>query len=108
MAERKVTRIAIKDRDTDRAIVEVIKAHDEVVRDSILNRRTFVVTLPNATLVKVKHGLGRTFENYFLSAPKGASATGRIVESTPTDGSDDIWLTATGFGATITVRMTVF
>lgn len=91
----------------DRQLAEHRRALDEVMRDPLLNARTIVVNLPNATAVRVRHGLGRPFTNYFLSAPQGATATGRIVESSGDD-MTEVVLTANGFGATITVRITVF
>lgn len=73
----------------------------------MLNARTVDVNLVNAVATKVRHGLGRKYTNYYLSAPRGAVAAGYVVE---TAGNDDVEvvLTANGFGATVTVRMTVF
>lgn len=105
---RLAKRYPLKDSDVDRAVSEVARAHDDVARDPVLSRRVITVTLPNATTVKTQHKLGRKYEHYTLSAPRGASATGRIVDVEPTDGSDDIWLQANGYGATVTVRMMVW
>lgn len=91
----------------DRQLAEHRRAIDTVMRDPMLNARTIVVNLPVATTIHVRHGLGRPFTNYYLSAPQGATASGRIVES-PGDDSREVVLTATGYGATITVRMTIF
>ena len=93
--------------DVTRALAEHRRAFDALARDPLVNARTITVTLPNAVAVHVRHGLGRQFTNYFLSAPKGATTSGRIVES---DGDEnvEVVLTATGYGATVTVRMTVF
>lgn len=83
------------------------RALDEIRRDPLLNARTIVVNLPVGVEVRVRHGLGRPFTNYYLSAPKGATATGRIVEGDGDD-STEVVLTATGYGATVTVRMSIF
>ena len=77
-------------------------------RDPYLNGRDIDVELANATLVAVRHGMGRRFTNYTLSAPMGAVSSGRIVESAPDADRLTIYLTATGYGATITVRMRVW
>lgn len=105
---RLTTRFVIKDPDTHRAVAQVAKAHDDLARDPVLDRRVITVTLPDATTVKTRHLLGRRYEAYSLTAPRGAVSTGRIDDIEPTDGSDDIWLQANGYGATVTVRMTVY
>lgn len=73
----------------------------------MLNSRTIEVNLANGVAAKVRHGLGRPFTNYYLSAPRGAVASGYVVELAGDD-SSEIVLTANGYGATITVRITVY
>lgn len=64
------------------------------------------VTLADATLKQIAHGLGRPV-TFMVSPPRGAASTGRIVEtrSTSYDRSKYVALTATGWGATITVDL---
>ena len=102
-----VVRRSTGDRDVDLALEEHKKGIDDVQRDPILKRRTIKVTLPDAALVQVRHGLGRTFENFVLSPPTGATTSGRIVE-TAGAAATEVKLTATGYGATITVRLTIW
>jgi hypothetical protein len=107
VSKREPARIPVGDRDVERALDEIRNAHIALARDPFINARTFEVTLPDATTVRVRHKLGRAFTNYSLSAPKGAVTSGRIEELTPDDPSAEIWLEANGYGATVTVRMTV-
>jgi hypothetical protein len=105
---RLVSRRPIKDPEVERAVQVVARAHDDLAMNPILTRQVITITLPNATTVKTKHKLGRKYEAYSLTAPRGATTSGRIVDIEPTDGTDDIWLQANGYGATVTVRMTVY
>lgn len=108
MSTRLVKRVPIPDPVIHRAVTEVAHAHDDLARDPVLGRQVIEITLPDATTVKTKHRLGRKFEAYHLSAPRGAIAAGRIDDIAPTDGTNDIWLQANGYGATVTVKMTVY
>jgi len=101
-------RIPLKDVDTDRAVDELRQAHASVAAEPLLKARTFEVDLVDTVTAKIPHKLGRKFTNYFLGAPQGPSSSGRIEEVTGADTSKEVWLKATGFGATITVRITVF
>lgn len=107
IAESRITRYKLDDPKTQAALEEHTRAVGDLYRDPMMRRRTFMVTLPDATAVTISHGLGRTFEAYSLGAPIGATTTGRIVETAGNPASNII-LTATGHGATITVRMTVW
>jgi hypothetical protein len=73
-------------------------------------RVVYDVELADGVATPVPHGLGRTYLVAIPSAPRGASTTGRIVELR--DGAADrtryVTLTATGWGATITVDVAVF
>lgn len=108
MSKREPARIPVKDQDTEKALDELRRAVIALARDPSMNARTLDVTLADATLVSVKHGLGRPFTNYSLAAPRGATSTGRIVETAPDTDRLTIYLTATGYGAPVTVRMTVW
>lgn len=99
MAYRDPPRLPVGDPKVQQAIDEIRRALMELARDNV--HRDYTVTLPNATAVAIKHGLGRQMQGYALAAPVGATATGRIVESNRN--SDGMTLTATGFGATISV-----
>lgn len=66
------------------------------------------VQLANGTRTVVRHRLDRKYRAVFVSPPRGATATGRIVEEEPTDRTKEIWLTATGHGAVITVDLLVY
>lgn len=69
--------------------------------------------LANASVVRLKHGLGSKLRGWMVTDLRGASTSGRV-ERVLTDGTgtaddgEDLWLKATGWGATITVRVTVF
>ncbi len=108
MSHREPARIPVKDPDTEKAIDELRRSAVELARDVYLNGRDIDVTLASGVLTTVKHGLGRPFTNYTLSAPIGAVATGRIVETAPDSDRLAVKLTATGYGATVTVRMRVW
>lgn len=102
-----ITRIKVEAKDAAAALEEHARAITDVGNDPILRRRTFEITLVNATTLKVKHGLGRTLENYYLSAPIGATAVGLIEEMPGADPATEVWLQANGMGATVKCRMTV-
>jgi hypothetical protein len=91
--------------DADKAVGECVRSIRDIRRELVSN--TVEVTLPNATAVTVKTKLGRKWTSYSLSAVSGAVAAGYINELTPDDRTTDIKLQATGFGATVTVRLTV-
>ena len=105
---REPARIPVTDPEVERAIDEVRRAVIELARDPFISGRDIEVTLPNAELVTVRHGLGRRFANYTLSAPMGATTSGRIVESAPDADRLAVKLTATGYGATITIRLRIW
>lgn len=91
----------------ERQLADHRRALDDLQRDPMLNSRTIEVNLANGVATKVRHGLGRPFTNYYLSAPRGAVAAGYVAESAGDDGAEVV-LTANGFGATVTYRMTVY
>jgi hypothetical protein len=108
VSKQVITRIRVDDVKTQAALEEHARSVSDVSRDPILQRRTVTITLVNATTLKIKHGLGRTFESYSLSAPIGATAVGLIEEIAGADPATEIWLQANGMGATVTVRVTVW
>lgn len=111
MAVSPPARIRVEDETTEAALDEVRVAVIDLLREPFMNARTMLVTLPDATLVKVKHQLGRMYTNFYLSPPKGVATlvtVGMVQEMAGNDPSREIWLQADGYGATITVRLTVF
>jgi hypothetical protein len=108
MSKREPARIPVGDRDVERAIDEVRRAVVDVTRDPYLDGRDIEATLADGVEVAVKHGLGRPFTSYSASYPIGATTTGRIVERAPNADRLAIHLTATGWGATITIRLRVW
>ena len=93
--------------DVQRQLADHRRTLDALGRAPLTNARTATLTLVNAVPLRFQHQLGRPFTNYFHSAPKGAVTSGRIVEGDG-DASREIVLTATGYGATISVRVTVY
>jgi hypothetical protein len=63
------------------------------------------VALPAGAAVKVRHGLGRVPRGYFDAGMSGAAAAGYINMAKD---ATFLTLTATGFGATITLSLWVF
>jgi hypothetical protein len=101
-------KIPVKDTETERALDEVRRAVNDLMNDPYIKGRDLDVTLPDGIEVLVKHGLGRKFTGYSLSAPIGAVTTGRIVEGLPDADRLTIYLTANGYGADVIVRMRVW
>jgi len=106
--KRSPVRIPTGDKDTDKAIEEVRRSTVLLCTDPFLSGRDMEVTLVNAVELAIAHRLGRRFVGYALSAPMGATSSGRIVEREPDIDRATIYLTATGYGATITVRIRVW
>ena len=98
---RKPARVVVQDEGVNRALADHSRAIGELA-DENLPHSVVEANLPDATAVKVRHGLGRPFKFFSVSSPMGATATGRIVR-TVGDDSNHVVLTATGHGATITV-----
>ncbi len=67
------------------------------------------VSLANGQLTPVAHRLGHAPSFVTASIPRGATSAGYIVESRPSTGdrSKFVYLTATGYGATIAVDLWV-
>lgn len=84
--------------------------HDAIGELQLLADRDVVsgVSLANGTATRVPHRLGRAPDIVTISVPRGATAAGYIVETrTGIDTSKAIMLTASGYGATITVDVEV-
>jgi hypothetical protein len=96
-------RLTTGDLDVDRALDEVRRSLQSVARDPYINGRDVAVTLPDATAVVVQHGLGRTMVGYSQSPVKGAVTVG-MVQETARD-ARSVTLTATGYGATVTLGL---
>ena len=92
----------------ERQVADHTRALDEFSREPMFTGRVITVNLANAVRTSVRHGLGRQFTAYYLSAPKGAAAAGYIVEAADGNDSEEVVLTANGYGATITLRMYVW
>lgn len=94
--------IALADVNADRARREHVDAIRELqkLQPSIVQD----VTLSDGVAKEIPHGLGRAPRIVVVSVPRGATSTGRIVESrTGVDRTKAVKLTATGHGSTITV-----
>lgn len=64
------------------------------------------ISLPAATSVRITHGLGRTPKGIFLSPIRGSTTPGVITEISRD--TNAITLQANGYGATISVDVSVF
>lgn len=105
--KREPARIPVADDQVEKAIDEVRRSTVELCRDPFLSGVDIDVTLQDTVAFEVKHGLGRRFTNYSLSAPRDAVITGRIVETARVP-DRSVTLKATGFGATIRVCMRIW
>ena len=71
------------------------------------------IILADATIVKLKHRLGRRMMGWVLADLRGASASG-IVQRVTTDGTSspdetkELWLQADNYGGQIGVKILVF
>ena len=99
MTYRDPPRIPVDDAKVQAALDVIYRALADLARDT--RYRDMTVTLPDGVATLVRHGLGRVMLGYALGAVTGATATGRIVESLRT--TEGMTLTATGFGADVTV-----
>lgn len=94
-------RVPVADTNVRQALEEIRRQLVELAKD--LAFRDIDVILPAGVNTVVHHGLGRRSLHYTLSAPRGATTTGRIDETAFDDVS--VTLKATGMGATIKVRV---
>ena len=102
--------IRLADQDPDRVIRDLQQKIRELQALPLTSARVIqVVTLADSALTPVRHGLGRIPIWVRESTVRGATSSGRIVETR--DGTLDrtqfVALTATGWGATITIDLLV-
>lgn len=100
-------RVTVDDQEAQKALDD----HRRVIQE-LVNRLPAIkadVALASGTLVKVQHGLRKKWVAVVPGVVRGATSTGRIVDSTPETSKDrEVWLTATGWGATITVDLLIY
>lgn len=105
--------------NTDKAIEPIREALNGLLQEKALNASILdQVTLPNMTLVRFQHGLGRAYTGYEIvrfrgSGPTGYLSAGYIEEvlssgNETCDRSKELWLQTTGYGNDIIVTIRVF
>jgi hypothetical protein len=87
-----------------RSLHEAMESIIDHVRREVILRD---VEIPNGGGVTVPHGLGYAYSHVSVSPVRGASSTGRIAEDRTVDAKKFVRLTATGFGAAVTVDLRV-
>lgn len=101
--------IAIDERTTPQDLSRYLRNLVDAIRElqqqpCVFARKIIGIRLEDGKVTSVSHGLGRQ-SIVFLSAPRGATSVGRILEVR--DGGPDttkyFTLQASGWGATITV-----
>ncbi len=100
----------LDDPATESARRRLVDCVREIQNRPILGANVVTVELVDSVPTPVVHGLGRTPKMAFVSPPRGAVSTGRIdeIRSSSNNRTQTLVLTATGYGATITVDVTVF
>ncbi len=96
--------------ELDRAFRELRSGQQAAAAQPAAGLRVIAgVTLADGVATPIAHGLGRPPVFVWESCPRDATATGRIVESRSTghDRALYVVLTATGWGATITIDLAV-
>lgn len=104
-------RLRSSDPIGDRVSDYAREAFQELGQIQILSGKQVArVELPNATTVRINHGLGRPVSGWFVTDIVGPTATGRIqrVVSAAAETERQLWIQANGWGATITVALWVF
>lgn len=105
----KVARQPTGNRDVDRALAPLVVVANELTSIPILDGRLIErVELPDATTVKINHLLGRAWRGHIQCSLVGAVSAGRIDDVSGADEKRQLWLKATGYGATVTVTLWVF
>ncbi len=100
-------RVSLDDKLTDQAMED----HRRVLQDILRNIPSVIkdVTLADGSRTVVKHGLGRKYTSVFVSPVRGDSLTAGFILEEPASNKDrEIWLTADGFGAEVTVDLLVY
>lgn len=109
MSARRPHRLLTKDEATNKALDDIRHCFEELLRSEawLLAASLVDVELVSGVTKKLKHGLGRRYREVYVTPPKGPAATGLIEELTADDPSKEVWLKATGYGATVTVSVRV-
>ncbi len=108
MAKKKPIKIYTGTPLVDKALDHIHDAFNDLLTDPSISINHLPVTLPNATVIKLKHGLGRPYIQCLTGSISGAVSAGYINDVTPADNKPkEVWLEATGYGATITAVATV-
>ena len=100
----------LDDENAERARRRIAEAILELQATPAASERIIAdVSLVDTVATPVPHGLGRAPVFVHVSTPRGATSAGRIdeIRSDSVDRSMVITLTATGWGATITVDVSV-
>lgn len=101
----------LSDPDAEKVRQEHAQVLREITSHPVMQTKVIPdVSLPDATVVQVAHGLGRAPSIVKISTPRGAASAGYINElrdGTSGDRSKTIALKASGYGATITVDIEV-
>ena len=102
------------DSSVDLNFIEVDERIDSINSMPIVNGVVIEdVRLTAGVTTRINHGLGRKLTGWILVDLQGASTTGRIERDpgtavAPEPTAEQLWLKATGWGATITVSLWVF
>lgn len=119
----------LDDEKADRTVRETQAALKKVAGHHVLGTKLLTalpdaapaagdrIRLVNATLTKIRHGLGRAYQGFRIVSlvPVTSGATGHVEEAlldasnVPVDPTREIWLTAIGYAASdIDIRLEVF
>jgi len=92
------------------AVIEQIRTRlNELAGDPRASRRTLSgVTLNNGSVTLIRHGLGKRWSGYQITAQRGATAAGYINYQSGADEDKYLRLLASGFGAALTVDIEVW
>ncbi len=100
--------ITLDDEKSERANRNHEGRIDELQGLPLVNARIVTVQLADGVATPIAHGLGRTPLWVAVSVPRGALSAGFLVETREgVDRSKFAMLTASGYGATITIDLAV-
>lgn len=99
--------LRLEDEQTERVRLSHADAIRELQGLPVLGARVVTASLADGIATEVPHGLGRAPRFIAQSIVRGATSTGRIVEtrSGSSDRSKVVVLTASGWGATIELEV---